>query len=53
MLVGAAFAHNFGLARSPKGLGPHGIAAVVVGLIFALFVGFAMRGLKRKQRGRM
>lgn len=43
MIVGAAFAHNFGLASSPKGLGPHGIAAVVVGLIVCLFIGFTMR----------
>lgn len=43
MIVGAAFAHNFGLASSPKGVGPHGIAAVVVGLLFCLFIGFTMR----------
>ena len=43
MIVGAAFAHNFGLASSPKGVGPHGIAAVVVGLVVCLFIGFTMR----------
>ena len=43
MIVGAAFAHNFGLASSPKGLGPHGIAAWVVGMAFCLFIGFTMR----------
>ena len=43
MLVGAAFAHNFGLASSPAGVGPHGIAAVVVGLAVCLFIGFTMR----------
>ena len=43
MIVGAAFAHNFGLASSPKGVGPHGIAAVVIGLIVCLFIGFTMR----------
>lgn len=43
MIVGAAFAHNFGLASSPKGVGPHGIAAVVVGLLVCLFIGFTMR----------
>lgn len=42
MIVGAGFAHNFGLASSPKGVGPHGIAAVVVGLIVCLFIGFTM-----------
>ena len=43
MIVGAAFAHNFGLASSPKGVGPHGIAAVVIGLLVCLFIGFTMR----------
>ncbi|MCK5099470.1 MAG: YedE-related selenium metabolism membrane protein, partial [Desulfobacteraceae bacterium] len=43
MVAGAAIAHNFGLASSPKGVGPHGIAAVVVGLIVCLFIGFTMR----------
>jgi YedE family putative selenium metabolism protein len=39
MIVGAAFAHNFGLASSPAGIGPHGIAAVVVTLVVCLFIG--------------
>ena len=43
MIVGAAFAHNFGLASSPTGVGPQGIAAVVVGLLVCLFIGFTMR----------
>jgi YedE family putative selenium metabolism protein len=43
MIVGAAFAHNFGLASSPKGVGPHGIAAVIIGLAVCLFIGFTMR----------
>lgn len=43
MISGAAFAHNFGLASSPKGVGPHGIAAVVIGLLVCLFIGFTMR----------
>ena len=43
MIVGAGFAHNFGLASSPKGVGPHGIAAVMIGLIVCLFIGFTMR----------
>jgi YedE family putative selenium metabolism protein len=43
MLAGAAFSHNFGLASSGKGVGPHGIAAVVIGLLVCLFIGFAMR----------
>lgn len=43
MIVGAAFSHNFGLASSPEGVGPHGIAAVVIGLLVCLFIGFTMR----------
>jgi len=43
MIVGAGFAHNFGLASSPNGVGPHGIAAVMIGLLVCLFVGFTMR----------
>ncbi len=43
MIVGAAFAHNFGLASSPKGVGPHGIAAVFIGLAVCLLIGLTMR----------
>ncbi|MFH1122987.1 MAG: YedE family putative selenium transporter [Pseudomonadota bacterium] len=43
MIVGAAFAHNFGLASSPAAVGPHGIAAVMLGLVTCLFIGFTMR----------
>ncbi len=43
MIVGAGFSHNFGLASSPKGVGPHGIAGVIIGLVVCLFIGFAMR----------
>ena len=42
MIVGAGFAHNFSLASSPKGLGTFGIAAIIVGFSFSLFVGFMM-----------
>jgi len=38
--VGAAFAHNFGLASSPAGIGPHGMAAVAVALITCLYIAF-------------
>jgi uncharacterized protein len=43
MIVGAGIAHNFGLASSPNGVGPYGIAAVLVGLLVCLFIGFTMR----------
>ena len=40
MIAGAAFAHNFGLASSPAGIGPYGVAAVVVSLLVCLYIGF-------------
>jgi len=43
MIVGAAFAHNFGLASSPQGIGPYGMSAVIVGFAVCLFIGFTMR----------
>lgn len=43
MIVGAAFAHNFGLASSPNGVGPNGITAVIIGLAVCLLIGFTMR----------
>jgi YedE family putative selenium metabolism protein len=43
MIVGAGFAHNFGLASSPSGIGSHGMAAVVVGMATCLFIGLTMR----------
>jgi len=43
MIVGAGLSHNFGLASSPTGVGPHGIAAVIVGMLVCLFIGFTMR----------
>ena len=42
MIVGAAIAHNFGLASSPQGIGPHGIAGLVVGFAACLFIGLTM-----------
>jgi hypothetical protein len=43
MIVGAAFAHNFSLASGPKGVGAFGPEAVIIGLVFALAIGFLMR----------
>jgi hypothetical protein len=43
MLVGAAFAHNFGLAGSPQGVPVAGQVAVVTGLVFCSVLGFRMR----------
>jgi YedE family putative selenium metabolism protein len=43
MIGGAAVSHNFGLASSPAGVGPNGIAAVFICLLVLLFIGFTMR----------
>ncbi len=41
MIIGAALAHNWGLASSPAGLGANGAAAAVIGLLVCLGIGFA------------
>ena len=41
--AGAAFAHNFLLASSPAGPGTFGPAAVIIGLVFCVGLGFLMR----------
>jgi YedE family putative selenium metabolism protein len=51
MIAGAAFAHNFALAGRPDslangtvgGIGPYGMAAVVLGLVVCLVIGLTMR----------
>lgn len=43
MIIGAGFAHNLSLASSPKGVGLYGPAAVIIGLLICLFIGFTMR----------
>jgi hypothetical protein len=43
LIAGAAFAHNFGLAASPNGIGTNTVVAVFLGLGFCLTVGFLMR----------
>lgn len=40
LLLGAAFAHNFGLASSPKGPTPAGQIAVIIGLIVFVVIAF-------------
>jgi YedE family putative selenium metabolism protein len=42
MIIGAAFAHNFSLASSPKGVAAYGPIAVVIGMVFCLVIGFTM-----------
>jgi YedE family putative selenium metabolism protein len=53
MITGAGLSHNFSLAGSPDavvegaqkvgGLGPYGMAAVVLGLVVCVAIGFTMR----------
>jgi YedE family putative selenium metabolism protein len=43
MIVGAAFAHNFTIASSAKGVAAFGPAAVIIGLVFCLIIGFTQR----------
>jgi len=52
MILGAGISHNFGLASSPKGVGPHGIAAVIIGLLVCLFIGFTMRKKWTEERSK-
>lgn len=43
MMIGAAVAHNFAIASSPKGIADFGPAAVITGLIFCLIIGLTQR----------
>jgi hypothetical protein len=43
MIVGAGFAHNFGIAASPSGIGPWSAFAVIMGLLFCIITGLFMR----------
>jgi YedE family putative selenium metabolism protein len=43
MFAGAALSHNFGMASSGAGAGPHGPAAVVVSMVILLVIGFGNR----------
>lgn len=40
LIVGAAMAHNFGMASSTAGIGVHGAAATLSGLVICLIIGF-------------
>jgi hypothetical protein len=43
MIVGAAMAHNFALASSPKGITAFAPAAVILGFLFCMVVGLTQR----------
>lgn len=40
--IGAAFAHNFGLASSPKGVTSNGKVAVIIGIIVVLMIAYSV-----------
>ena len=43
MIVGAAMSHNFMIASTPAGAAKFGPAAVIIGIVFCLVLGFTMR----------
>lgn len=43
MIIGAAVAHNFALASSPKGIADFAPAAVILGFVFCVVVGLTQR----------
>jgi hypothetical protein len=43
MIIGAAVAHNFALASSPKGITAFAPAAVILGFVFCMVVGLTQR----------
>jgi hypothetical protein len=43
MISGAAVAHNFALASSPKGIADFAPAAVILGFVFCVAVGLTQR----------
>jgi YedE family putative selenium metabolism protein len=43
LIAGAAFAHNFGVAASPKGIGEMSALFVTIGLIVCIGIGLSMR----------
>lgn len=43
LITGTAFAHNFSIASSAKGVSAYGPISIVIGLVFCLIIGFTMR----------
>ncbi|KAB3529161.1 YedE family putative selenium transporter [Alkaliphilus serpentinus] len=50
LMAGAAFAHNFGLAASPQGVGLNGKIAVMVGFVVVIAIGFSVVASVKKER---
>ncbi|MBE5901665.1 MAG: YedE-related selenium metabolism membrane protein [Lachnospiraceae bacterium] len=49
LFVGAAFAHNFGLASSAEGPTPNGKIAVIIGILVVAFIGYMNTFMKKKE----
>ncbi len=50
LIVGAAFAHNFGLAASPKGVPTNGKIAVIIGFVAVIAIAIAVIANVNKER---
>lgn len=48
LIVGAAFAHNFGLASSGKGVTTNGKAAVIIGIVFVFILSYGVLMYNKK-----
>lgn len=53
LMAGAAFAHNFGLAASPKGVGVNGKIAVIVGFVVISMIAYGVIMSTKKQSSKM
>lgn len=50
LIVGAAFAHNFGLASSPAGVTPNGKIAVIIGIVVVLAIAASVVATANKNK---
>lgn len=50
LIMGAAFAHNFGLAASAKGVPANGQIAVVIGIVFVTILAFGVLAMSNKTK---
>lgn len=50
LIAGAAFAHNFGLAASPSGVGTNGKVAVIIGIVIILGIAYSVVKYNEKIR---
>ena len=50
LIMGAAFAHNFGLAASGSGVPANGKIAVIIGIVFVLFIALGVLAMTSKTK---